>query len=101
MLQIVLVLKRSTNNFDKPYIILNASNFCYDVAVMEYGSAVQISLGSVNIIDKLHFSVTSVPIQLLNSEKKFDFISILYRKVILYFNEENLKKLAIIYLLLG
>ncbi|XP_065221412.1 intermembrane lipid transfer protein VPS13A-like isoform X2 [Planococcus citri] len=81
IVQIIIELKRSSSSVDKPYIILHLVNFCCDTAFMEYGPAVQVSLGSISIVDKLHCSVNSNQTQILSTNGKPDVISILYRKV--------------------
>ncbi|KAM7249006.1 hypothetical protein ACFE04_004047 [Oxalis oulophora] len=58
--QIILELRRSANLVDKSYLVVKATNFCSDIAFMEYGPAMQISLGSINVVDKLHSSISSV-----------------------------------------
>lgn len=60
---------------------MRAVNFCFEIASMEYGPAVQISLGSLNILDKLHGSASSNHIHWLSTEGKPDVLTILYRKV--------------------
>lgn len=74
-------LKRSSSNVDRPYIIFQLVNFCCDTAFMEYGPAVQISLGSISVSDKLHNASGTNQTQLLSTEGKPDVISVLYRKV--------------------
>lgn len=49
--------------------------------MMEYGPAIQASLGSVQLVDKLHVGLAGQYLELVASDPCADVISLLYRKV--------------------
>lgn len=52
-----------------------------DTALMEYGPAVQASLGGIQLVDKLHTGLAGQYLELIASDPASDVISLLYRKV--------------------
>lgn len=52
--EVVIQLARSSDHVDKPYLMLRVNKLCTDVALMEYGVAIQASVGGVQLVDKLH-----------------------------------------------
>lgn len=52
--EVALHLSRSSDQLDKPYLMLRLDKLCADVALMEYGPAVQASISGIHLVDKLH-----------------------------------------------
>lgn len=80
--QVVIELSRSCNRVDKPYLMLQTCKLCWDTALMEYGPAVQASLGSLHLVDKLHTAISGQYLELVSTNPGGDLLSLLYRKVI-------------------
>ncbi|XP_077487985.1 intermembrane lipid transfer protein VPS13A-like isoform X2 [Amblyomma americanum] len=79
--EVALHLARSSDQADKPYLMLRLDKLCADVALMEYGPAFQASISGVYLVDKLHIGPTGEYLELLSSKAAEDMVSILYRKV--------------------
>ncbi|KAL1131713.1 hypothetical protein AAG570_011326 [Ranatra chinensis] len=79
--EIVIQLCRSSNRVDKPYLMLRVSKLCCDAALMEYGPAIQGSLGSVQLVDKLHTGSAGEYLELIATDPSTDVATLLYRKV--------------------
>lgn len=79
--EVALHLARSSDQVDKPYLMLRLDKLCADVALMEYGPALQASVNGIYLVDKLHIGPTGEYLELLSSKASEDLISILYRKV--------------------
>ncbi|KAJ9582487.1 hypothetical protein L9F63_003180, partial [Diploptera punctata] len=79
--EVVVQLARSNNRVDKPYLMLQISKICWDTAIMEYGPAVQASVGGVHLIDKIHTGCSGEYLELISTETATDMITLLYRKV--------------------
>ncbi|KAG8309677.1 hypothetical protein J6590_078973 [Homalodisca vitripennis] len=79
--EVVIQLCRSSNRIDKPYLMLRVTKVVCDTALMEYGPAVQASLGGVQLVDKLHVGLAGEYLELIATEPATDVISLLYRKV--------------------
>ncbi|XP_066901628.1 intermembrane lipid transfer protein VPS13A isoform X3 [Halyomorpha halys] len=79
--EIVVQLCRSCNRIDKPYLMLRISKICCDAALMEYGPAIQATLGSVQLVDKLHTGNSGEYLELISTDPSSDVASLLYRKV--------------------
>ncbi|KAM3960055.1 LOW QUALITY PROTEIN: intermembrane lipid transfer protein VPS13A [Aphomia sociella] len=77
--EIVINLSRSMDQTEKPYIMLSITKVCLDVALMEYGPAVQLSVGQALLTDKQHHSSTGQYLELLTSSD--ELFNLLYRKV--------------------
>ncbi|XP_072932453.1 intermembrane lipid transfer protein VPS13A-like [Epargyreus clarus] len=77
--EIVINLSRSSDQIDRPYIMLSVTKVCLDVALMEYGPAVQLSVGQALLTDKQHHSSTGQYLELLTSSG--ELFNLLYRKV--------------------
>lgn len=83
-----IMLCRSSERVDRPYLMLRVDKICADLATMDYGPAVQISIGAVSLTDKMHTSATGqyldlihVPMPADNNAHKQDLLQVLYRKV--------------------
>lgn len=61
--------------------MLRVSKLVCDTALMEYGPAVQASLGGIQLVDKLHVGTAGEYLELIATEPGTDIISLLYRKV--------------------
>jgi len=79
--QVVLQLARSNNRVDKPYLMLQVSKICWDTALMQYGPAVQASVGGICLIDKLHTGCSGEYLELISTDSTEDMVTVLYRKV--------------------
>lgn len=79
--EVALHLARSSDQVDKPYLMLRLDKLCADVALMEYGPAVQASINGIYLVDKLHIGPTGEYLELLSSKAAEDMVSVLYRKV--------------------
>ncbi|KAM7308838.1 vacuolar protein sorting-associated protein 13A isoform X4 [Ixodes scapularis] len=79
--EVALHLSRSSDQLDKPYLMLRLDKLCADVALMEYGPAVQASISGIHLVDKLHIGPTGEYLELLSSKANGDMVSMLYRKV--------------------
>ncbi|XP_075975072.1 intermembrane lipid transfer protein VPS13A-like isoform X2 [Anticarsia gemmatalis] len=77
--EIVINLSRSTDQTEKPYIMLSITKVCLDVALMEFGPAVQLSVSQVLLTDKQHHSSTGQYLELITSSG--ELFNLLYRKV--------------------
>lgn len=69
---------------DRPYIMLSVTKVCLDVALMEYGPAIQLAVDQALLTDKQHHSSTGQYLELLTSSG--DLFNLLYRKVMLIFH---------------
>jgi len=84
ILQLVVNLARSSNRVDKPYLLLRIGKICFDSALMEYGPAVQLSVGSVQLVDRLHPGSSGQYLEMISAsggEGVEEFLTVLYRKV--------------------
>lgn len=72
-------LSRSIEQIDKPYVMLSVSKVCLDVALMQFGPAIQLSIGEALLTDKQHHSSTGQYLELLTSSG--ELFNLLYRKV--------------------
>jgi len=52
-----------------------------DVATMQFGPAVQIAVGGIQVIDKLHIGLSGEYLEMVSTHSDHDFITFLYRKV--------------------
>lgn len=80
--EVVIHLARSSDHIDKPYLMLRTEKLCVDVALMEYGPALQASLGRIQLVDKLHTGSSGEYLELISSKYASDVITVLYRKVL-------------------
>lgn len=63
---------------------MNLKRFCCDLAIMEYGPAIQISIGSISLTDSLHICKNNESVQLFSITSNClvqESINLLYRKV--------------------
>ncbi|RZF33558.1 hypothetical protein LSTR_LSTR008204 [Laodelphax striatellus] len=79
--EIVVQLFRSNNRIDKPYLMLRLSKMFCDTALMEYGPAIQASIGGLQLVDKLHVGMSGENLDLISTDCGDDLITVLYRKV--------------------
>ncbi|KAJ0183073.1 hypothetical protein K1T71_001049 [Dendrolimus kikuchii] len=77
--EIVINLSRSTEQTEKPYVMLSITKVCIDVALMEYGPAIQLSICQVLLTDKQHHCPTGQYLELITSQG--ELFNLLYRKV--------------------
>nr|CAD7428776.1 unnamed protein product [Timema monikensis] len=79
--EVVIQLARSNNLVDKPYLMLRVTKLCCDTALMEYGPAIQASIGGVKLIDKIHTGCSGEYLELVSTDHEDDMVTLLYRKV--------------------
>ncbi|CAB3363763.1 Hypothetical predicted protein [Cloeon dipterum] len=81
--ELVVNFSRSEDKVDQPYLMLRLEKICVDSAILEYGPAVQLSLGSFQLVDKIHTCAGGCYIELLrgNALTGMDVLTVLYRKV--------------------
>ncbi|XP_045499068.1 vacuolar protein sorting-associated protein 13A-like [Colias croceus] len=77
--EIVINLNRSSEQVDKPYIMLSVTKLCLDFALMAFGPAIQLSVGSALLTDKQHHSNNGQYLELLTTDG--ELFNLLYRKV--------------------
>ncbi|KAJ2950876.1 hypothetical protein O0L34_g5236 [Tuta absoluta] len=77
--EIVINLARSIEQKERPYMMLSVTKVCLDVALMEYGPAIQLCVSQALLTDKQHHCSTGQYLELLTSEG--DLFNLLYRKV--------------------
>lgn len=77
------MFSRSSERVDRPYLMLRVGKCCLDLAFMDYGPALQLTVSSISLTDKLHTNITGQYLDLIHvpvpSEQ--DFLMLLYRKV--------------------
>ncbi|KAL3234201.1 hypothetical protein MRX96_022638 [Rhipicephalus microplus] len=78
--EVVLHLSRSSDQAEKPYLMLRLEKLCADAALMEYGPAFQATISGIYLVDKLHIGATGEYLELLTSCATKDMVSIFYRK---------------------
>ncbi|XP_063238425.1 intermembrane lipid transfer protein VPS13A-like [Bacillus rossius redtenbacheri] len=79
--EVLVQLSRSHKRVDKPYLMLRVSKVCWDTALMEYGPAVQASVGGVQLVDKVHTGCSGEYLELVSTGPDQDVATMLYRKV--------------------
>ncbi|GAB6032241.1 hypothetical protein CHUAL_010881 [Chamberlinius hualienensis] len=81
--EVVIHVARSNDHVDKPYLMLRIEKLCFDLALMTYGPAMQLSAECIQLVDKLHIGLNGQYLELLTSETTANenVIIILYRKV--------------------
>ncbi|XP_062531261.1 intermembrane lipid transfer protein VPS13A isoform X2 [Bombyx mori] len=77
--EIVVNLSRSSDQSERPYVMLSIGKVCLDVALMQYGPAVQLSVGQMLLTDKQHHSATGQYLELITSSG--ELLNLIYRKV--------------------
>ncbi|XP_026736347.1 vacuolar protein sorting-associated protein 13A-like [Trichoplusia ni] len=77
--EIVINLSRTVDQVEKPYVMLSITKVCLDVALMEYGPAIQLSVSQLLLTDKQHHSSTGQYLELITSSD--ELFNLLYRKV--------------------
>jgi hypothetical protein len=77
--EIVINLARSSETVDRPYMMLSLSKLCLDVALMQYGPALQLALHRALLADKLASTSAGQYLELFSSPG--DLLNVLYRKV--------------------
>ena len=71
----------SEDNTEKPYLMFRLSHLVMETAVMTYGSATQITLKSLHLVDKMHTSNTGEYMELISTPQDTCLVSVLYRDV--------------------
>ncbi|XP_046398302.1 vacuolar protein sorting-associated protein 13C-like isoform X1 [Ischnura elegans] len=83
--EVVVQLCRSSDRIDRPYLTLRLGRLCCDTALMEYGPAIQASLSSLQLVDKVHTGSSGEYLHIIsaggNGPQGEEVASLLYRKV--------------------
>lgn len=81
--EVVIGISRSSEHGDRPYLMLRATHFVLESAVMDYGPAIQVTLGSLQLVDKYHHSPSGEYLELVSSPQVgcTHITTLLYRKV--------------------
>ncbi|KAG0722861.1 Vacuolar protein sorting-associated protein 13C [Chionoecetes opilio] len=74
---------QSSDHGDRPYLMLRATHMVLESAVMDYGPALQLTLGSLQLVDKYHHSPSGEYLELVSSPQVgcTCIATMLYRKV--------------------
>ncbi|KAG8227036.1 hypothetical protein J437_LFUL013823 [Ladona fulva] len=82
---VVVQLCRSSDRIDRAYLTLRLGRLCCDTALMEYGPAIQASLASLQLVDKVHTGSSGEYLHILSAGSGGphgeEVASLLYRKV--------------------
>ncbi|CAL4158065.1 unnamed protein product, partial [Meganyctiphanes norvegica] len=81
--ELVISIAKScdTRERERPYLMIKCSHFVIETALMDYGPAIQITLGSLHLVDKYHHSSTGEYLELISSPSNGCLATIMYRKV--------------------
>ncbi|XP_063887436.1 intermembrane lipid transfer protein VPS13A-like isoform X2 [Scylla paramamosain] len=81
--EVVIAISRSSDHGDRPYLMLRATHLVLESAIMDYGPAVQLTLGSLQLVDKYHHSPSGEYLELVSSPQVgcTCIATLLYRKV--------------------
>lgn len=74
-----------TDSREQPYLNLRLHTLYYEMAVMEYGVAVQFGIGSIFLVDKTNAGVTGSYLELISTDESYEVLIVSYRKVIYIF----------------
>ncbi|XP_011865236.1 PREDICTED: vacuolar protein sorting-associated protein 13A-like isoform X2 [Vollenhovia emeryi] len=74
-------LEDMTDSREQPYLNLRLHTLYYEMAVMEYGVAVQFGIGSIFLVDKTNAGVTGSYLELISTDESYEVLVVSYRKV--------------------
>lgn len=69
------------DNREQPYLNLRLHTLYYEMAMMEYGVAVQFGIGSILLVDKTNAGVTGSYLELISTDQTYEVLVVSYRKV--------------------
>ncbi|XP_076036664.1 intermembrane lipid transfer protein VPS13A-like isoform X3 [Oratosquilla oratoria] len=79
--EITISVARSSEHGERPYLMIRATRLVLETAIMDYGPAIQLTLGSLQLVDKYHHSSTGQYLELISSPHQDTVVTVLYRKV--------------------
>ena len=79
--EIVVLISKSSDKIDTPYLMLRIDRVCAECALTVHGIAIQASLGEIQLIDKIHLGSSGEYLEMLGSKYDTDLLSVVYRKV--------------------
>ncbi|KAK4321628.1 hypothetical protein Pmani_007575 [Petrolisthes manimaculis] len=80
--ELVVGISRSCDRGERPYLMARATHLIMEAAMMDYGPAVQVTLGSIHLVDKYHHNPSGQYLELVSSpQATTKIVTILYRKV--------------------
>ncbi|KAL5009893.1 hypothetical protein ScPMuIL_012198 [Solemya velum] len=79
--ELVLHLSRAMDKYEEQYLMFRADRLCVDAAVTVDGLAVNICLGGIELVDKIHVGVSGEYMELLSTKGDKDLVSFKYRQV--------------------
>ncbi|XP_044592317.1 vacuolar protein sorting-associated protein 13A-like isoform X2 [Cotesia glomerata] len=71
----------TSNGREKPYLILRLCTLYLESAIMEYGPAFQLGVGTIVLADKTNAGITGSYLELISTDGSYDIIGMSYRKV--------------------
>ncbi|XP_070527175.1 intermembrane lipid transfer protein VPS13A isoform X2 [Cardiocondyla obscurior] len=74
-------LEDMTDSREQPYLNLRLHTLYYEMAVMEYGVAIQFGIGSIFLVDKTNAGVTGSYLELISTDESYEVLVVSYRKV--------------------
>ncbi|XP_026299715.1 vacuolar protein sorting-associated protein 13C isoform X2 [Apis mellifera] len=66
---------------EEPYLNLRLHTLYFEIAIMEYGPAIQFGIGSILLIDKTNVGITGSYLELISTEEPHEVFIVSYRKV--------------------
>lgn len=79
--EVVVQFSKSADKIDTPYLMLLVDKLFVDAAVTVYGMAAQASLGSIQLVDKIHTGPSGEYLEILRNKSTKQLISVIYREV--------------------
>ncbi|RXG50931.1 Vacuolar protein sorting-associated protein 13C, partial [Armadillidium vulgare] len=79
--EITLCVSLFANQREVPYVMVTFSRCLIESALMEYGPAIQVTVGSMYLVDKYHHNISGQYLEILSSGVNRNIFSLLYRKV--------------------
>lgn len=67
---------------EEPYLNLRLHTLYFEIAIMEYGPAIQFGIGSILLIDKTNVGITGSYLELISTEEPHEVFIVSYRKVL-------------------
>nr|XP_012219129.1 PREDICTED: vacuolar protein sorting-associated protein 13A-like isoform X1 [Linepithema humile] len=74
-------LEHMVDSREEPYLNLRLHTLYYEMAMMEYGVAVQFGIGSIFLVDKTNAGVTGSYLELISTDESYEVVVVSYRKV--------------------
>ncbi|KAK0164246.1 hypothetical protein PV328_002894 [Microctonus aethiopoides] len=71
----------TSNGREKPYLVLRLCTLYLESAIMEYGPAFQLGVGTIVLADKTNAGITGSYLELISTDGSYDIVGVSYRKV--------------------